>query len=418
MISKPAVHQIEDIHTVPSQRKPAVSLRRRIHLHHNARTIAIILIAVSVCIAAYPVYTLFYVSTSDAQIDGHIFPVNSRVTGTVKWVYPGAEDTRYVAAGTVLARLDPDDYTPSVEKLQGEVQSQQSQLQSAQLDLAIIKPTAQSRLEAARGAVAEAEAELAESIADTQSKKAHVVQARAAYDLAEADRQRYQALVSTHEISNSEYDQRSTEATTSHEQVAIASAELKASHTRIEALRQKLSQRKAELVAASVVPQTIDTAHARVSQVDGQLKESLAQLREARLNLGYTTIVAPVSGIVGQRQVEPGQRVQTGQLMLTVVPTNDLWITAYFKETQLRHMRIGQPATFRIDSYGRRLRGHVESIGGATGAKYSLLPPENSTGNFVKVVQRIPVRFHIDEAMGTNEPLLPGMSVEVSVRLY
>jgi len=148
------------------------------------------------------------------------------------------------------------------------------------------------------------------------------------------------------------------------------------------------------------------------------LKESLAQLREARLNLGYTTIVAPVSGIVGQRQVEPGQRVQTGQLMLTVVPTNDLWITAYFKETQLRHMRIGQPATFRIDSYGRRLRGHVESIGGATGAKYSLLPPENSTGNFVKVVQRIPVRFHIDEAMGTNEPLLPGMSVEVSVRLY
>jgi membrane fusion protein (multidrug efflux system) len=285
------------------------------------------------------------------------------------------------------------------------------------LELEITKPTAQSRLQGAKAAVAEVTAELASSQADEQSAQAQLSQARASYSLAEANRKRYEALVKTHEISNSEYDERATSATTAREQVAIATASLKAAQTKIDALRQKLLERKSELNAASVVPQTIDAAASHIQQVNGQLQESLAQLREAQLNLGYTTIVAPVSGMIGQRQMEAGQRVQTGQLMVSVVPTNDLWITAYFRETQMRRMKVGEKATFKVDTYGQKLHGHIESIGGATGSKYSLLPPENSTGNFVKVVQRIPVRLHIDDSIDPRKPILPGMSVEVSVRL-
>jgi membrane fusion protein (multidrug efflux system) len=388
-----------------------------VRLHHNAGKVGLTLAVVVVCIAAYPVYSLFYATTNDAQVDGHIFPVNSRINGTVKWVNPEVEDTRYVEAGTVLARLDPDDYTPAVDKLQGDVQDKQAQLSTSKIELEITKPAAQSRLQGAKAAVAEVTAELASSQADEQSAEAQLSQARASYSLAEANRKRYESLVKTHEISNSEYDERATSATTAHEQVAIATASLKAAQTRIEALRQKLLERKSELSAASVAPQTIDAAASHIQQINGQLQESLAELREAQLNLGYTTIVAPVSGIIGQRQMEAGQRVQTGQLMVSVVPTNDLWITAYFRETQMRRMRVGQKASFKIDTYGQKLHGHIESIGGATGSKYSLLPPENSTGNFVKVVQRVPVRLHIDDAIDPRKPILPGMSVEVSVQL-
>lgn len=417
MNPEPSTH--EDIENKDKALKPAQADARkpRIRPHRGAVFIAGTLAAVAVCIAAYPIYSSFYASTNDAQVDGHIFPVSSRINGTVTWVNPQAENTRYVEAGAVLVRLDSNDYTPAVNRLEGQVQAEQSQLTSAQMDLAITKPTAESRLASAKAAVAEAQAELTAGIADAQSQEAHLAQARATYEFAEADRKRYQALVETHEISKSEYDQRATEAANAREQVAMTSAELKASQTKVEALRQRLSEREAELGAADVVPQTIDSAHSKVNQVSGQLQESQAQLQESRLNLSYTTIAAPVGGVIGQRQVEPGQRVQTGQLLFDIVPTNDLWVTAFFKETQMRRIRVGQTAVFKVDPYGNRLRGHVESIGGATGAKYSLLPPENATGNYVKVVQRIPVRLHIDDAPDPREPLLPGMSVEVSVSL-
>jgi membrane fusion protein (multidrug efflux system) len=409
--------QTDDLQVLPGKSAHKLKTLHRVRLHHNASKVAVTLAIVAACIASYPVYNLFYATTNDAQVDGHIYPVNSRVNGTVKWVNPDVEDTRYVQAGTVLVRLDPDDYTPSVDKLQGDVQDKQAQLSSSKLELEITKPTAQSRLEGAKAAVAEVTAELASSQADAQSAQAQLLQARASYTLAEANRKRYEALANTHEISNSEYDERATAATTTREQVTVATAALNAAQTKIEALRQKLSQRRAELVAAGVVPQTIDTAASHIKQVSGQLQESLAELRQAQLDLGYTAIVAPVSGIIGQRQMETGQRVQTGQLMVSVVPTNYLWVTAYFRETQMRKMRVGQKATFKIDTYGQKLHGHIESIGGATGSKYSLLPPENATGNYVKVVQRIPVRLHVDDSLDPHKPILPGMSVEVSVQL-
>jgi membrane fusion protein (multidrug efflux system) len=411
------IHEVEKSSPSTPKLDRKTTMTQRTRLHRQAPKIAALLMVLLICLAAYPVYSLFFVATNDAQIDGHILPVNSRINGTITWVNPQAEDTRTVQAGSVLIRLDPDDYTPAVDRLQGQVQAEQSQMASAQLNVAVTRPTAESRLQGAKASLAEAEEDLNQSRADIQSKEAHLNQARANADFAEADRERYEALVKTHEISKSEYDQRATQAITAREQVAIAQAELRAAQKKTAALRERLSQREAEVKAANVVPQSIDTAHAKVTQLDGELKESLAQLREAKLNLGYTTILAPSEGIVGQRQVEVGQHVQPGQLLLTVSPSHDLWVTAYFKETQMRRMRIGQAATIHIDGYGSKLRGHVESIGGATGAKYSVLPPENSTGNYVKVVQRIPVRFHIDQLPSPQQPLIPGMSVEVTVRL-
>lgn len=391
--------------------------QRRPRMHHNARTIVLLLFAVVFGVALYPLYSLFYANTNDAQVDGHILPVNSRIDGTVTWVNPEVENTHHVKAGELLAILDPNDYAPTVEQLQGSVAAQQAQLNSAQLDYAMTRPTAQSRLEAARAAVAEAQADLASNGAEIQSREAHLAETRATYQHLEADRKRYQALVETHEISTSEYDQRATAAKTAAEQVAQATAQLKTAEANHEALGSRLAQRKADMQAANVVPQTIGTAQARIKQMDGDLKKSAAQLHEAQLNLGYTRIVAPADGVVGQRQIELGQRVKSGQLLLTVVPLNDLWITADFKETQMRRMHVGQPVHIKIDSYAGKLDGHIESIGGATGARYSLIPPENATGNYVKVVQRIPIRIHIDTAIDPRRPLLPGMSSEVSVRL-
>lgn len=408
-------HSENDLKVVPSS--SAQTRVRRARLHRNAVAVAALFALATAVIALYPVYAYFYATTNDAQVDGHILPINARVGGTVTWVNPNAENTRTVAANEVLALLDTNDYAPSVEKLNGEVQAEQSQLSSAQLEYAMAAPTAKSRLQAARAAVSESEAELASSLSDVRSKEAKLAQVRASWQQLESDRKRYEPLVATHEISNSEYDQRATAATTAHEQVEIATAELKAAQTTTDALRQRLAQRNADLAAADVVPQSIGDAQAHVQQMSGRLHESQAALQEAQLNLGYTTIRAPINGIVGQRQFELGQRLETGHLMLTVTPLHNLWITANYKETQLHRMRIGQSATIKVDAYGMKLRGHVESIGGATGARYSLLPPENATGNYVKVVQRVPVRIHIDDPVNPQKPLLPGMSVEVAVKL-
>jgi len=398
---------------------PVVTKRnRRFRLHHNAPILGGAFVCVALALAAYPIYTCFYATTNDAQVDGHILPVSSRINGTVVWVNPQAEDTRYVAEGAVLARLDTRDYSPSVDRLSGEVEAQQSQLKAAQFDSTMSQPTAQSRLQAARASVSEAEADLSAAQLGLQSREAQLAQARVTFNQVEADRKRYEALVKTHEISTSEYDQRAASAATAREQIRVQTGELQSEQTRIEMLRHKLSERRAELEAVNVVPQIVGVAAARVHQTNGEVKESQARLAEAQLNLGYTTIMAPAAGIVGQRQIEAGQRVQSGQLLMTVVPLRDLWITANFKETQLRRMHVGQKAEVKVDAYSQSLHGHIESMGGATGARYSLLPPENATGNFVKVVQRVPVRIRIDDAVDAAHPLLPGMSTEVKVRLF
>jgi len=355
-------------------------------------------------------------STDDAQIDGHVHPINARVGGTVIWVNPDIDDTKFVKAGTVLARLDTNDYRPAVDRLTGDVESEQAQLQSAQLAVPITSANTSSRLGSAHAAVAEAEAELASAKAGEAAAQAQISQTQASFRRAEGDRARYEQLMNSHEISRSEYDARMTEANVASAQLAAAQANLQAAQQRIQAALQHVTERQQDVTAASVAPQLVATAQSSVQRVSGELKRSQASLHDAQLNLSYTEIVAPVSGIIGRRSLETGQRIAPGQLILNIVPTDDLWVTANFKETQLRRITPGNTAEIHVDTYGIDLHGSVESIGGATGSKYALIAPDNATGNYVKVVQRIPVRIHIQSALASDRPLLPGMSVEVRIK--
>ena len=222
--------------------------------------------------------------------------------------------------------------------------------------------------------------------------------------------------MNSHEISRSEYDTRMTEASVTAAQLTAAQANLQAAQQKVEAALQHVAERKQDITAAATAPELVATAKSSVERVSGELKKSKAALHDAQLNLGYTDIVAPVSGIVGRRSLETGQRVAPGQLLLNIVPTDDLWVTANYKETQLRHVQPGARVTVHVDTCESDIDGTVESIGGATGSKYALIAPDNATGNYVKVVQRIPVRIHLDATRVGTLQLLPGMSVETKVR--
>lgn len=355
------------------------------------------------------------VSTDDAQIDGHVHPISARVGGVVTWVNPAVEDTHYIAAGTIIARLDTRDYQPAVDRLKGDLLSEQSQLENARLLVPITQTTASSKLNSARASVVEAEAEADNARAAEQAAKAQVSQAEASFQRAETDRLRYEKLVSTHEISRSEYDTRKMDAVVARAQLDVAKANLQAAQHRIKVFQQHIAERKEDVASASIAPQLVATAVSNVSRLNGEVQKAQAALKDAQQNIGYTDIVAPISGIIGRRSIEAGQRVAPDQLLLDVVDTSNLWVTANFKETQLRNVACGDHVRFYVDTYKTTVSGTVEGIGGATGAKYALLAPDNATGNYVKVVQRIPVRIRFDAKKTDGHVLLPGMSVEVHI---
>ena len=374
--------------------------------------VTLILIVGTVLIVFHPGYE----TTNDAQIDGHIHPINARIGGTIVWVNPEVEDTHFVKAGTILARLDPNDYQPVVDRLRGDVQSNMAQWKTSEDNVPIVTASANSHLSGAQAGVRDAQAEVSAAQAQYDVADASVRQISALYERAEHDRIRYEALVSTHDISRSEYEQRATDAQSLREQLDAAKANLQASDQRRVSAKEKLAQRQSDLSNAETAPQQIASAKSQVDRARGDLERSQASLHTAELDLSYTSIVAPIDGIVGRRTMEVGQRISLGQLLLTLVPPNDIWATANFRETQLQHMQVGQQVQVHVDSYGDNIRGLVESFGGATGSKYSLIAPDNATGNFVKVVQRVPVRIRLDQPGADSKPLLPGMSVEVRVR--
>jgi membrane fusion protein (multidrug efflux system) len=227
----------------------------------------------------------------------------------------------------------------------------------------------------------------------------------------------FEHLLKKHEISQSEYDRAATEASTDREAVAAGRAEIAAAEKRVTQAQSRLSERKADLLAAWSAPQQIASSRAKAAAAVSDADRARALLATARLNLGYTRIIAPVSGIVGRKNLEEGQRVQPGQQLLTIIPLDDIWITANFKETQLRKMKPGQPVTVSADASGRDYRGRIDALGGATGSMFSLLPPENATGNYVKVVQRVPVRIVLEAGENADHRLRPGMSVEAKLRM-
>jgi membrane fusion protein, multidrug efflux system len=357
-----------------------------------------------------------YESTDDAQVDGHLHPVSARISGTILRVNPEVEDSHFVKAGTVLAEIDPADYQAERERAVADYNRLQASSLAAEKDISVISSGSNGRLDLARAAVSEAEDAVASEKATLDASEARLAQAQANFIRAEADRQRYAKLLAKHEISQSEYDRVATEADTDKSAVVAGKAEIAAAKQRVSAAQSRLIQRKADVLAAGSAPQQIASSKAKAAAASSDAVRARAQLTTADLNLGYTKIVAPVSGIIGRKTVEAGQRVQPGQQLLTIIPVDDLWITANFKETQLLKMKPGQPVTIHADATGEDYRGHVDDLAGATGSRFSLLPPENATGNYVKVVQRLPVRILLEHGENSDHRLRPGMSVEPSVR--
>ena len=382
------------------------------------RTIlAMAILAAAATSVSWWLYARQFETTDDAQVDGHFAQLSTRVSGTVLYVNPDVENDRYVTAGTVLARLDPSDYQAELDHAQAILDTKRAEAQSAGLQVSITQATAFSRLhavEAEEKAALETVAE-AEAVSDAAHKRVQQDKAVAAH--AERDRLRYAALVEKREISRSFYDARETDARTAADALAADEAAEAAAARRIAEAQRTVAQRQAAIDGARTAPQQVSDARAQSYSANAALEQARADLRTAQLNLGYTTIYAPVSGVIGHKTLEVGNHIQPGQTLLTIVPIDNVWITANFKETQLRRMHPGEAVTVHVDSFGRDYRGTIENLAGASGPLFSLFPPENASGNYVKIVQRFPVRIHIDADQDPQHQLRPGMSVEAKVRV-
>jgi membrane fusion protein (multidrug efflux system) len=367
-------------------------------------------------------------STDDAQVDGHITPMASKVYGRVEQVL--VEDNQPVKAGQLLVKIDARDLEAALEQAKAAVALAESEARSAGLEVPRTSENVASGNSSADAQLLGSEADLARAQATYDQSKtsdlayaqANVEKSRANAELAKQDLARYTPLMQKGEISKQQFDAARANAD------ATASA-LNADEQRLAQARRNIDVAKAQLDAAKA---HVEQAHAGVATARADVKEvgmrsadaqaklaKVAQARAARdaaeLNLSYTNILAPVDGVATHKQVEPGQVVQAGQGLLVVVPLQSVWVTANFKETQLRNMRPGQKAYLKVDTYGKTFAGHVDSLAGATGAMMSLLPPENATGNYVKVVQRIPVKIALDPIPQGQAILRPGMNVEATV---
>lgn len=362
--------------------------------------------------------SLRYESTDDAQVDGHIDLVSARISGTVTYINPGVENNQFVKAGTLLVELDPRDYETEMEHARANLDTRTAEARSAQIAVPIVDASAFGQLHAAEAAKGEALAGVETEQANLLVAQHKLQQDEAHHARAERDRVRYQALVEKSEISRSDYDARETEAIAAAQVLAADRATIAATEQKIAQARSLVAQREAQIEAARIAPQQVTDARAKSDSATGHLEQARADVHTAQLNLSYTKIYAPVSGVVGRKTVELGHRIQPGQSLLAIVPLDDLWITANFKETQLRNMRPGQAVTIRVDTFGRDYQGTVESLPGAAGPVFSLFPPENATGNYVKVVQRFPVRIRLNKDQDPAHMLRPGMSVEPAVRVH
>jgi membrane fusion protein (multidrug efflux system) len=400
-------------------------LRRVFHEHPVGARIAALLLLAVVIVAAGLVLrnSLAWESTDDAQVNGHIMPLSARISGYVLEV-PVVEG-QLVHAGDLLVTIDPKDYKIAVEQAQATFAEAQARAISSRFNVPITSVTTQSNLDSADTAVSNAEAGLNAAKQNFESAQALLEQAEANAARSDADLGRYEQLVAKEDISHQQYDQASAAAKANRSGVVSASASVQAAEQAVHQAQGKLMQARADLRTAQTAPQQVSMTRAKADAADAQARERKAQLDQVELNLSYTVVRSPVTGIIGKKTVEVGQNVGIGQELVEVVPLDDVWITANFKETQLARMRSGQPVEVKVDAYGRTWKAHVTNLGAGAGSVFSLLPPENATGNYVKVVQRVPVRIDFDRSSDRNpgsdfnaEGLLkPGLSVEPDVRV-
>ena len=359
-------------------------------------------------------YLSTYESTDDAQADIHLYPVSARISGYV--VKVNVDDNQWVQQGTVLVEIDPKDYEVAVAQAQANLTSAEATAQSLNITVPITSVNTVSQLKFTSSDIENATAGVAAAEKQLTAAHAQLEEAQANDVRAQDDLHRYKLLVDKREVAEQVYDQALATAKSSTAAVAAAGANESAAQQFIQQARSRLVQAIANHASAETGPQQVSSTRARVRAAIADVEQKHALLEQAQLNLQYTKIVAPVTGEVN-KTVVVGLNVQPGQQLLTVVPLDQVWVTANFKETQLRHMRVGQKADIHVDSTGRTLKGHVDSIAGATGPLFSLLPPENATGNYVKIVQRVPVKIVLEPGENRDRQLRPGMNVVPDVYL-
>jgi membrane fusion protein (multidrug efflux system) len=367
-------------------------------------------------------------STDDAQVDGNIVPIAGKVGGIVREVT--VEDNQQVGAGDVLASIDRRDYEVALARAQAAVAAPEAAVAAAEAGVPVTSATSQSQLttaQAGRGNAAAgivvAERQIEAARAKLEASQARVREAESKLTKATQDVQRLRPLAEKDEVSRQHFDavlaaQQAAQAAVDSARAAAAEVEtgVAVSESRLVQARGELTQAGSAVQAAQTAPQQVAITRARLAAARAQLVRAEAAVEQAELNLEYATVRAPSAGVVSRKAIRPGQIVQPGQPLMALVPLQDIWVTANFKETQLDTMRVGQRVDIEVDAYGgRTYQGRVDSIAPATGARFSLLPPENASGNFVKVVQRVPVRIAFESSQDTERLLRPGMSVAVSV---
>jgi membrane fusion protein (multidrug efflux system) len=361
-------------------------------------------------------HSTFYEDTDDASVDGHLVQISARINGHVAKV--NVNENQYVEAGTVLVEIDPSDYQTAANQAQANLEAAIANYEATRVNVPVIDINAGTNLNNANADVAGATAAVGQSERQLEAAQARVTEAQANATKAKLDLDRYTPLVQKDIISKQQYDAAVAASAAGQAGVAEAEANLIAAQDAVRIAHDRQLQAQSSQKYAQTAPQQVAIQRAKADQAAGQVDQARAALAQAQLNLNYTQIKAPLSGIITTKSVEPGQNVAIGQALMTLVSLDDVWITANFKETQLRHMKVGEAVTIHVDAFGHDFDGKVTQIGGATGSVLSLFPPENATGNYVKVVQRIPVRVDLTDPQENKDHLLrPGMSVEPKVRV-
>jgi membrane fusion protein, multidrug efflux system len=385
---------------------------------HPLRKILLIILVLVVVAAgiAYWLYSRQFEDTDDAQVDGHINAITARVSGTITGVY--VEENQFVKAGQVLADLDPRDSQVALAVAQSQLAQAQAQSQAQRPNVPVTETNTRTAIATAAGDVTNAEAAVAAADHNYEAALAKVSESEANSAKAQADVERYRPLAEKDEVPREQFDQVVANAKALTATVAANQATAKAAAREADQARAQLSQAHQRAEEASQnAPQQVEMQKANVAVRQAAIQTARAQLDQARLNLSYLKIQSPVNGIVAKRSAEVGQHVEPGQQVVLITQIDDLWVTANFKETQLRRMSPGQSVRLHVDALKADFDGYVESLPAASGAITSLLPPENATGNFVKVVQRLPVRIRFKPNQNGLDRLRPGMSVEPKVRV-
>jgi membrane fusion protein (multidrug efflux system) len=367
-------------------------------------------------------------TTDDAQVDNHVYAVNARVGGTL--VAVNVHENQIVQAGEVLIQIDDRDFRNALSKAESDLGVAEAGYREAKAGLPVTSSETGGRISRSEASLVQAKTavEAAQKDFEVAQARLNLATARsgevqAAYAKSVKDLDRMKALVAKDEVSQQQYDAAVTAFDTaraavdsSKATILEAQSNMASAQARVAQARSGIGVAESDLETSKSAPQEVAVTQAKIDTAAARVAQARAAVELVRTNIEYAVVRAPVAGMVTRKSAEIGQVVQAGQALLAVVPLKEVWVTANFKETQLDDIRLGQPAEIRVDAYGGVVfKAHVDSISAATGARFSLLPAENASGNFVKVVQRVPVKLVLDGSPDPEHVLRPGMSAVVKV---